>query len=169
MNWYDSLLVFLQTHEAIVLLALSALVLCLLLCNLYLVIKLGRLSRGSKAAAAVVAEPPASQGLDLRRRLGRSEEEIVLLGERQSVFEDILSSTVQKVGLVRFDAFPDIGGEQSFALALLDKDMNGVVLSSLFGRTDSRVYAKEVAEGSSRHSLSSEEKEAIRRAMGSAS
>jgi len=98
------------------------------------------------------------------RRMGKSEEDVALLNEHQNVLQEHLTRSVQKVGLVRFDAFPDIGGEQSFALALLDGNMNGVVLSNLYGRTDSRVYAKEIVNGNSAHTLSNEEKEAIRRA-----
>jgi len=73
-------------------------------------------------------------------------------------------SCIQRVGMVRFDAFDDVGGEQSFALALLDADNNGVVLSNLYGRMDSRAYAKPVTGGASEHSLSTEEQEAIRKA-----
>jgi len=75
-----------------------------------------------------------------------------------------LRACVRRVGLVRFNAFPDSGGELSFALALLDDDLNGVVVSSLAGRDDSRVYAKPVEAGKSPYPLSREEQEAINRA-----
>ncbi|NIN65527.1 MAG: DUF4446 family protein [Anaerolineae bacterium] len=72
-----------------------------------------------------------------------------------------LTSSIRRLGLVRFNAFEGTGGEQSFALALLDDGGNGVVLSSLQGRTESRLYAKRVREWDSTHSLSVEEQDAI--------
>lgn len=73
---------------------------------------------------------------------------------------------VQKVGTVRYSAFPDMGSDLSFAIAFLDANDNGVVLSSLYGRNESRTYAKPIQAGKSTYQLSDEEKEAIARAMG---
>ncbi len=78
---------------------------------------------------------------------------------------DNISSCLQKVGVVRFDAFEDVGGEQSFALVLLNGKGNGFALSSLYGRHDSRVYAKRIVNGTSDFALSDEEKTALSRAM----
>jgi hypothetical protein len=80
--------------------------------------------------------------------------------------EAVSGSTLQRVGVVRFNPFPDTGGDQSFAIALLDGQGSGVVLSSLHGRADTRVFAKQVSAGRSGHPLSDEEQEAIRRAGG---
>lgn len=73
---------------------------------------------------------------------------------------------VQKIGLVRFQAFENTGGDQSFALSMMDAKGNGVVISSLFGRDESRVYCKPVTDGKSTYPLSKEEKEAINKALG---
>ena len=81
---------------------------------------------------------------------------------------DVLSSAIQRVGLVRFDAFEDMGGRLSFAVALLDAEGTGVVFSSINGRSETRIYAKPVERGASRIALSEEETEAIRRAGGPA-
>jgi len=81
--------------------------------------------------------------------------------------ENILSKTIQKTGIVRFNPFSDIGGNQSFAIALLDEKNNGFVISSLFVKEGNRVYAKAVKDGKSEHSLSNEEIEAIDRAISS--
>lgn len=72
---------------------------------------------------------------------------------------------LQKVGLVRFNPFQDSGGDQSFALALLDQSGTGLVISSLHGRAESRLFAKQIANGRSKHSLSDEEQQAIRLAL----
>jgi hypothetical protein len=164
MNWTDSLLGFVRAHEPLMLLVSSALVLCLVLFSLFLAVRLARLSKSTRAHAATAHGSGRGDIEALNRRLEGAEEEIVLLGERGNVLDERLGRTVQRIGLVRFDAFPDVGGEQSFALALLDREMSGLVLSSLYGRSDSRVYAKEIAEGRSQHALSDEELEALRRA-----
>ena len=81
------------------------------------------------------------------------------LGER-------LTGAVQKVALIRYDAFEDVGGRLSFSCALLDERGDGVVVTSINGRQDTRVYAKPVVRGTSDHNLSEEEVEAIREALG---
>jgi len=86
------------------------------------------------------------------------------LTETSAQMEKQLQSSIQRVGLVRFNAFEGTGGEQSFALALLDAEGDGVVVSSLQGRAESRLYAKPVKRWDSTYNLSVEEKEAIARA-----
>jgi hypothetical protein len=76
----------------------------------------------------------------------------------------ILDTTIRGVGVVRFNAFQNTGSDLSFAVALLDARLNGVVLSSIYGREESRTYAKPVSAGRSPYQLSNEEQEAIRRA-----
>ncbi|TSC94633.1 MAG: hypothetical protein CEN87_354 [Parcubacteria group bacterium Licking1014_1] len=81
--------------------------------------------------------------------------------------ENISEKTIQKTGIVRFNPFNDLGGNQSFAVVLLDKKNNGFVISNLFGKEGSRVYAKAVREGKSDYALSREEQEAVERAISS--
>jgi len=71
---------------------------------------------------------------------------------------------VQKVGIIRFNPFSDVGSDQSFSLALLDEDDNGVVITSLYTREENRVYGKPIKNGQSEYSLSDEEKKAIEKA-----
>ncbi len=73
---------------------------------------------------------------------------------------------VQRIGVIRFNAFPDTGSDLSFAIAMLDAHDNGFVISSLYGRNESRTYAKPIRAGTSTYSLSQEEKEALAQAMG---
>lgn len=77
-----------------------------------------------------------------------------------------IEGSVRNVALLRYDAFEDVGGRLSFSCALLDDQGSGVVLTSINGRQETRVYAKPVARGTSSHNLSLEEEEAIRRALG---
>jgi hypothetical protein len=69
--------------------------------------------------------------------------------------------SLQHMGVVRFNPFQDTGGDQSFAIALVDGHGNGVVLSSLHARDLTRVYAKPLQKWESKHSLTGEEKQAI--------
>lgn len=72
---------------------------------------------------------------------------------------------LQKFGIVRYDAFEDMGGRLSFSAALLDDHGDGVVISSINGRTETRTYAKPIRQLASEHNLSEEEREAIASAM----
>ena len=83
----------------------------------------------------------------------------------QRELETSTGRSLQKVGVVRFNPFQDSGGDQSFAIALLDQRGSGVVVSSLHGRAETRIFAKQVVNGRSTHSLSDEEQQAIREAL----
>jgi hypothetical protein len=72
-----------------------------------------------------------------------------------------LSDALRHVAVVRYDAFGDMGGRMSFSAALLDDAGDGLVLTSINGRSETRTYAKGVKGGSSDHSLSPEEEQAI--------
>ncbi|MBI1757840.1 MAG: DUF4446 family protein [Actinobacteria bacterium] len=72
---------------------------------------------------------------------------------------------LRRVSLVRYDALADMGGRMSFSVALLDDDANGVVISAINGRTESRCYGKLVSAGATAQELSPEEKDAITRAL----
>lgn len=71
------------------------------------------------------------------------------------------ASALRHVAVVRYDAFGEMGGHLSWSFALLDDRGNGVVLTSIHGRSDSRTYAKNVTGWSSSQQLSPEEEEAI--------
>jgi hypothetical protein len=77
-----------------------------------------------------------------------------------------ISGLVRTVGFVRYDAFSEMGGQLSYSLALLDEAGDGIVLSAINGRAETRSYAKEVKGGRSSHHLSDEEQAAIDVAMG---
>ena len=68
---------------------------------------------------------------------------------------------VDKVGVVRFNPFESLGGNQSFSLAILDGQNNGAVVTSLFSRDGNRVYGKPISNGASEFQLSDEEKQAM--------
>lgn len=98
-------------------------------------------------------------------KVDRLGERVDALNALQRDLERTGQRAVQRVGVVRFNPFTDTGGDQSFAIALLDALGNGLVVSSLHGRADTRIFAKQVRGGRSKHQLSTEEEEAIRQAL----
>lgn len=103
-------------------------------------------------------------------QIGKIKEQDKLISkivDRVESLENISERTIQKVGVIRFNPFNNVGGNQSFVIALLDKKNNGFVISSFFIEEGNRVYAKVVRNGLSEHVLSDEEKKAIERATGS--
>ena len=99
--------------------------------------------------AAIERVTDAARGLELR---------VDDLRER-------LSHDLSRFAVVRYDAFEDMGGALSFSAALLDEHGDGVVISAINGRSETRSYAKGITGGHSEHSLSAEESEAIDAAM----
>ncbi|MCA1569623.1 MAG: DUF4446 family protein [Chloroflexi bacterium] len=111
-------------------------------------------------------------GGTLHDRLVGSAEQAVRAGERMKEMEAMHSiidrrtrRSLQHIGLVRFNPFDDTGSDQSFTIALLDDQHDGIVLSSLHGRANTRIFAKPVSGGGSQHTLSDEESQAIRIAV----
>ena len=86
---------------------------------------------------------------------------VVELESQQAELREAMRRTIQRVGLVRFNPFSDTGGDQSFSIALLDGEGDGLVVSSLFSRSDTRVFAKPVQRGQSKYHLTEEEQQAI--------
>lgn len=102
---------------------------------------------------------------DIVKRLEELSQEIEGLGKKVLELEN-QAKRIKQIGLVRYDAFSGAGGKQSFSIAILDEDGNGAVLTSLYRDDKSRIFTKPILVGKSEYSLSSEEKEAIKRAFG---
>lgn len=93
--------------------------------------------------------------------LAQLQEARVQLEQRLAQLEKWAETAVSRVGLVRYNAFPGVGGDQSFSLALLKGNGEGIVISGIYGRDDTRVYAKPVKDGQSTYQLSTEEQSII--------
>jgi hypothetical protein len=89
-----------------------------------------------------------------------------LVGRETAQLRQRVSTMVRTVGFTRYDAFHDVGGHLSYSAAFLDEAGDGVVLSAINGRSETRSYAKPVRGGHSDHNLSDEERTAIALAMG---
>lgn len=93
------------------------------------------------------------------------DKEIQELFEISNKIHALAQRSIHKVGIVRFNPFKDIGGDQSFALSLLDGKDSGIVISSLHTREGTRIYSKPVLKGESeKYTLTEEEKQAIKMA-----
>ena len=89
--------------------------------------------------------------------LKKTSEEVVDLKESTQ-------KAIQKIGITRFSPFKEIGGDQSFSIALLDKKDNGIIITSIYSKERSRIFAKEIKNGESTYKLSQEEEESIQKA-----
>lgn len=100
---------------------------------------------------------------DLQKKLKLSQEGT--MSDRISSCEAKANTSISKIGIVNFDAYDDVHGKQSFALALLNQYNSGFVLTSLYGNSSSNSYVRTVQDGNCTVTLLDEEKEAISKAM----
>ncbi|MCX6703860.1 MAG: DUF4446 family protein [Candidatus Woesebacteria bacterium] len=104
----------------------------------------------------------------LEKILARGEantDEIKILGKRADIIEEDGKFHIQKIGLIRFNPFKELGGDHSFSMAILDSHDSGIIITSLHTRDRTRVYMKDVKKGKSGFELSSEEKKALTNAQ----
>ena len=94
-------------------------------------------------------------------RIDRLTAEVTRLREHVESAEEDVRQSLRNVAVVRYDAFGDMGGHLSWSVALLDDGGNGVVLTSIHGRSEARTYAKNIVTWSCEQQLSPEEEEAV--------
>jgi hypothetical protein len=162
----DELNRILSNNLALLAAAFGLILLILLIAVIAQSIRLGRAVRAYRSLARGGSDASLADVLDLQvRRVeavgARLEELNSLAGE----MEGRTRTSIQHIGLVRFNPFDDTGSDQSFVIALLDDRRDGIVLSSLHGRANTRLFAKPVEGGESSHALSDEEAQAIRIAI----
>lgn len=104
--------------------------------------------------------------VQLGQRVKNVEDGLMNLEQSVEKQQEIGELHIQRWSLLRYKAFSNTGGDQSFSLALLDGKGNGVVLSSIYGRDESRMYAKSINEGQSTYPMSTEENDALQQALG---
>ena len=138
-------------------LAALALIVCLVLAA-----RIGRLHR---AYNSLVAGDEKATFVDAVRRQAASMDavrsDVATLRTDLGAARADLSDALRHVAVVRYDAFGDMGGRMSFSAALLDDAGDGLVLTSINGRSETRTYAKGVKGGASDHTMSPEEQQAI--------
>ncbi len=117
----------------------------------------GFLKNGKQDIGEILAEQIKTSG-----NQGKNIQDIFQKIEK---LEKISEKSFQKIALKRFSPFKEVGGNQSFCMALLDSENNGIVITSYFSNDFNRVYGKSVKNGKSNHSLSKEEKQTIIKAI----
>lgn len=168
MNSLSSLLSFIEQNHREWLAIVAALAVISFLLLIALWVRLNKLSR--LVNRWMTREGGENLEAMLRRLLEESEQTNRRISEVEKVLQQIAQQQthcLQKVGVVRYDAYTDVSGKQSFSLALLDAHNNGAIITGLFGRNDARCYGKPVRGGKSDFTLSEEEEEALKIAVSS--
>lgn len=149
-----------------IILVLTAMLLVALLFFVHINLKLSKMSKRYKKLMT------GMDGANIERLLMGHVDEVRALVKKVDAMEqenrriDLMAKrSIQKVGIVRFNAFDGVGSDLSYSIAILDAQNDGVLLTSIFGRDESRCYAKPVVGGASSYSLAEEEKTALSEAM----
>jgi hypothetical protein len=137
----------------------------LLIAIVWLAIKIFRLDQVRKEFFSSGLKKDLEQILiDQNRGITKISQELKDLDQSLTELYRDNRNNIQKIGFIRFNPFDDAGGNMSFAIALLDAQDNGVVISSLHGREGTRMYAKAVKAAFSESKLTDEELQAIKEA-----
>lgn len=103
--------------------------------------------------------------LENNRLVARVKEANDEIEKEQKIITNKLRSCIQYIGIIRYNTFEDVGGDLSYAIALMDEEKNGVVLNSLYYREGCYTYGKPIIAGESKYQLSAEEQQAIDKAL----
>ena len=162
----NSLVNFIAAHEPALLLTSMLLILVLLILVIYTMVRLSTMSsryremmRGSETEDL---EGMLIQHIDEVEQVAATNARIL---EENELIRQFIRKSLVRTAMVRFRAFEDMGGDLSYAVALLDANNDGVIFSSIFAREDSRSYIKPIKNGSSEYPLSDEEKSVLQEAM----
>jgi hypothetical protein len=166
MDLINELSAQIMSNLQFVLLGLTLLILFALIIFININIKLGKMNRRYKkmmqGMEGVNLERILMAHIEEVRQVVKQVEDVSQVCQR---LERTIKNCVQKVGIVRFNAFEDMGSDLSFAVALLDEKNNGVVITGIYGRNETRTYAKPIENGASTYFLTEEEKEALVKAL----
>ena len=162
----NSLVNYITAHEAALLLTSMLLILVLLILVIYTMVRL------SSMRARYREMMRGTQADDLEGMLIEHIHEVEAIAatnaqilEENELIRQFIRKSIVRVASVRFRAFEDMGGDLSYAVAMLDANNDGVIFSSIFARADSRSYIKPIKNGSSEYPLTDEEKGVLREAM----
>ncbi|MGQ9497018.1 MAG: DUF4446 family protein [Desulfotomaculales bacterium] len=157
---------FLSGYEAEFIVGLGAFAFLASLVFIFLYLRLARRLRRIETLLRGASSPNLEQILEeYHRFLASVDRRLDTVVARLDAADRTLEQCVRTPSVMRFNAFPDMGSDLSFAIALLDGRADGVVMSSLYGRSESRTYAKPVEKGRSAYHLTDEEKAVLERAL----
>jgi len=156
-----------KNYAEIILIALSVLVLILFVWNIILQVKTGRLkNKLNEIFAGKNAHNLEEVILHQAKNMKVLDKDIQELYTISNQINHLALRSIHKVGIIRFNPFKDVGGNQSFAIALLNGKDCGIVISSLYSREGTRIYSKDIKNGvSDKYPLTEEEEQAIKMAQ----
>lgn len=161
---------FVETYGGPAIVAALAVAIAALVCSILIIVDLRRLKRPFQGMAAVYREKGPETALEeLLKGVDENREFLRGHSEELKRIMRLLAACYTGTGLVKYNAFEDIGGMQSYSLCLLTRERNGFILTNLVGRTSTRGYALDVTAGAPSRKLSEEEKEAYEAAVKSLS
>lgn len=156
----------LQAYSGILMLMLLIVVVILLVCVFNLSLGLNRLSKKysifMKGKDAQSLEKLFKRKFDLIEKLAVNSE---INAENITKLEKMYDLSLHKYGIIKYDAFEDMGGKLSFVLAMLDSNNTGFLLNAIHSRENCFLYIKEIVNGESYVMLSEEEEEALKKAV----
>ena len=162
----NNLVNYIAAHEATLLLASMLLILVLLILVVYTMVRLSTMNARYRAMMR------GSNSEDLEGMLIQHIHEVEKVSatntrilEENELIRQFIRKSLVRTAMVRFRAFEDMGGDLSYAVAMLDANNDGVIFSSIFARADSRSYIKPIKGGSSEYPLTEEEKGVLKEAM----
>lgn len=150
-----------------IIIGLVIVVLILLILTIVNIVQMKKLKKGYKTF--MTGKGAKNLEDTLIKRLNQVDELIASNNENRNNIEELFSNmqlTYQKMGLIKYDAFHEMGGKLSFSLAMLDKRNNGFIINAMHTREGCYTYIKEIIDGNSIIVLSEEEQKALDRAMG---
>lgn len=158
---------FVQSNILIILITLLILFATSTTLNIITLIKTKKINKSSKKFFS------GKNGKDLEevvsknmRNIESMDSDIQELFKASNEIYNLSFESIHKVGLVRFNPFKDLGGDQSFSIALLNGKNDGMVISSLYTREGTRIYSKSIRDSQSeKYTLTTEEKQAIEKAI----
>lgn len=158
-----------SNYSDYIILSLAGVSLLLLVYVIIMSIKQGKLSKKyNKFMTGATGENLEGQIIARFADIDQLKADSKFLGEELVKVKENLMVTYQKVGVVKYDAFKEMGGKLSFVLALLDKNNNGILLNSVHSsREGCYTYLKEIIKGESFLELSEDEKKALHQALSS--
>jgi Protein of unknown function (DUF4446) len=149
-------------QSSIITLTLSALALILSGYCAWQMVSINRLKKAFFAGEKAASLENVIYSLKQELKNSRAQEDA--LGKALMDLKSKTAFAIQRVGLVRFNPFNDGGGNFSFTLALLDDYNSGVIITSMYGREQNRIYTKKIEQGKCDIKLTEEEEQAISRA-----
>jgi hypothetical protein len=102
---------------------------------------------------------------EVTKKTKELEENKKKIDDQLSIIEKRLDQSIRNIETVRFNPFPEVGGNQSFAISLLNEEGNGVVISSLYARDRMSLFAKPIKDGKSEFELTKEEKSVLKKTL----